>query len=138
MTDVAHYVFDTLKAVVGRMVKPLGGEEGSRAFRLSSPETQTTTNDGDVGWARRPPAQVICPTCGSGVRQADSRQDIDCSHCVATFTHESFPELELDYLLCPVCRSRMEHGQRHPEQFDVPEWATCHQCRYHWEFKHSY
>jgi hypothetical protein len=32
----------------------------------------------------------------------------------------------------------MEHGQRHPQAFDVPEWATCHNCRYHWEFKHSF
>jgi len=32
----------------------------------------------------------------------------------------------------------MVHGQRHPKRFDIPEWATCHACRYHWEFEHSY
>jgi hypothetical protein len=41
-------------------------------------------------------------------------------------------------MTCPVCKSHMQYGQRHPEQFDFPEWATCNNCRYHWEFEHSY
>jgi hypothetical protein len=32
----------------------------------------------------------------------------------------------------------MQYGQRHPQRFDFPEWATCDDCRYHWEFRHSY
>ena len=79
-----------------------------------------------------------CPLCGSDVLQHHARDDIDCPRCVAAFPHEEFAELELRYMVCPVCRSRMQHGQRHPEAFDVPEWATCDECRYHWEFRHSY
>jgi hypothetical protein len=25
---------------------------------------------------------------------------------------------------------------RRPKQYDVPEWATCDACRYHWELEH--
>ena len=112
--------------------------DGPNKFRLSAMDTATTTHDGDDGWAKRPPAVVECPQCESDILQHTVHDDIDCPRCVAEFSHEEFPELELRFLICPVCGDRMEHGQRHPGRFDIPEWATCDSCRYHWEFRHSY
>jgi len=101
-------------------------------------ETATTTYDGDHGWAHRPPATVACPRCETEIPQYNARDTIDCHRCIAEFDYDEFPELELLSMTCPVCESDMEYGRRHPEQFDFPEWATCNNCRYHWEFEHSY
>jgi Zn finger protein HypA/HybF involved in hydrogenase expression len=127
-----------LKRVAVRVIAPLTTTDGPNEFRLSSAETHTTTIEGDTGWTKRPPARLRCPDCTAGIIQANARSPIDCPECAASFPPERFPELELLSMTCPTCRSRMEHGQRHPEAFDVPEWATCHDCRYHWEFKHFY
>jgi hypothetical protein len=137
VTDRLQVVVAGLRRLYDALAEPLRKDEDA-SFRLSSPETHTTTIDGDIGWGSRPPAVLACPRCESDVRQEDSRDDIDCQFCVAERSHEAFPDLELRYLLCPVCGDRLEHGRRHPEAFDVPEWATCHTCRYHWEFSHSY
>jgi uncharacterized protein YbaR (Trm112 family) len=124
---------------VGRAVlEPLRTGDGPNKFRLSSAETATTTHDGDSGWARRPPATVACPRCTGDILQHNARDRIDCPRCVAEFDHEEFPALELRGMICPVCKNDMDYGQRHPDQFDFPEWATCNECRYHWEFRHSY
>jgi Zn finger protein HypA/HybF involved in hydrogenase expression len=128
----------SLRRIVDRIVDPLRADDDLENFRLSIPETHTTTIDGDTGWATRPPAQLRCRQCDSEIRHSDPRDVIDCPRCVAEFDPDEFPDLELLYLECPVCRNRMEHGQRHPDRLDVPEWATCHDCRYHWEFKHSF
>ncbi|WP_276273230.1 hypothetical protein [Haloarcula litorea] len=117
---------------------PLRRGDGPNKFRLSSVDTATTTYEGDTGWAKRPPATVACGQCGSEIFQHSARDDLDCPRCVAEYGPEEFGDLELLHLTCPVCRSRMAQGQRHPEQFDIPEWATCERCRYHWEFEHSY
>ena len=101
-------------------------------------DTATTTYEGDSGWAKRPPATVECGQCGAEIFQHSARDDIDCPRCVAEYGHEEFAELEVRNMICPVCKSNMNYGQRHPDQFDFPEWATCDKCRYHWEFKHSY
>lgn len=121
-----------------RIAGPLRRSDGPNKFRLSAVDTATTTHDGDSGWARRPPATVECPRCGGDIFQHHAFDDIDCPRCVAEFDSEKFPDLTLKRLTCPVCRSEMTHGQRHPETFDIVEWATCDGCRYHWEFKHSY
>lgn len=133
-----YVLFRKLRWLADHLVDPLRVEEGSNQFRLSSPETATTTYDGDVGWAKRPPAVLECPRCGEDVLQHTAGDEIDCPRCVAAFTCEAFPDLRLRYMVCPVCRSRMQHGRRHPAVFDVPEWATCDGCRYHWEFEHWY
>jgi Zn finger protein HypA/HybF involved in hydrogenase expression len=130
--------FSLLKRVVVRIVAPLTTTDGPNEFRLSSHETHTTTIEGDTGWAHRPPARLRCPECSAEIAQSGARSRIDCPDCRATFPPERFPDLELLSLTCPTCRNPMQHGQRHPETFDVPEWATCHNCRYHWEFKHFY
>lgn len=121
-----------------RLVDPLRVDGTPNKFRLSSAETATTTYDGDVGWTKRPSAVLRCPQCRSDVLQHSAGDEIDCPRCVAEFGYEEFGDLELVRLICPVCRSRMQHGQRHPEAFDIPEWTTCDDCRYHWEFRHSY
>jgi len=120
------------------IVKPLKRGEGPNKFRLSSADTATTTYDGDEGWNSRPPAKVRCERCESTILHAHPLDDIDCPRCVAEYDYDEFSRLELLEVTCPVCKSSMQHGQRHPERMDFFEWATCDKCRYHWEFKHSY
>ncbi|MFT4922204.1 MAG: Zn-finger nucleic acid-binding protein [Haloarculaceae archaeon] len=138
LMGVLQSVFD--KAIwMGRcFVSPLKRGEGPNKFRLSSDDTATTTYDGDEGWTSRPPAHLACPRCDAEILQHNAMDEIDCPRCVAEFDHNEFTDLDLLYMTCPVCKSQMKHGQRHPEVFDFPEWATCDNCRYHWEFKHSY
>jgi len=129
---------ETLKTVGKKIVRPLQRGEGPNKFDLSAAQTATTTYDGDVGWNKRPPAVLECPNCESEILQHNARDSIDCPRCVAEFDYDEFGDLELLYMGCPRCKSQMMHGQRHPEKFSIPEWATCDDCRYHWEFKHSY
>lgn len=128
-------VFEKLRRLAHLLIKPLTTDPDVD-LRLSIPETQTTTIDGDVGWSDRPPAVLSCPECDTEIYQHRPTTSIDCPECWRELSHTEFPALELLYMICPVCRDRMEHGRRHPQQFDVPEYATCHNCRYHWEFEH--
>ena len=136
--DNLRVVVQWLRRAAVRVVEPLRADPEKSGFRLSSPETSTTTLDGDVGWSSRPPALLSCAQCGSDVNQHHPHDDIDCRRCIARYDYDEFSELELQHFICPVCGSEMEHGRRHPRVIDVPEWATCHSCRYHWEFKHDY
>lgn len=138
MTGRLTHIISGLKWLVERVIAPLQTSDGPNQFRLSSAETATTTYDGDTGWKKRPPATVKCSRCGDEILQHHAWDDIDCPQCVASFDYDEFTDLELLSMTCPVCNSTMEHGQRHPERIDLPEWATCNDCRYHWEFKHSY
>lgn len=133
-----RWLLAVCRRLAERLIAPLRAGDGPNKFRLSSVETHTTTIDGDTGWAYRPPATVRCPDCTAGILQADSRDAIDCPECRVDLPAERFGDLELLGLTCPICRTPMQHGQRHPEAFDVPEWATCPNCQYHWEFKHFY
>ena len=121
-----------------KVASPLRRGDGPNKFRLSSMDTATTTYEGDSGWAKRPPATVACDRCEAEIFQHNARDDIDCPRCVAEYDAQSFGDLKLLGMTCPVCQSPMAHGRRHPEQFDIPQWATCKRCRYHWEFEHSY
>jgi hypothetical protein len=138
LTSSLTVLFGALKGIGERVISPLRRGEGPNKFDLSAAETATTTYDGDVGWSKRPPAVLQCPRCDSEILQHHPYERIDCPRCVAEFDYGSFGDLDLLYMGCPRCRRRMLHGQRHPEKFDIPEWATCDDCRYHWEFKHSY
>ncbi|MFB6309934.1 MAG: hypothetical protein ABEH64_02000 [Salinirussus sp.] len=138
MSGFGSRVSAVVKRAVELVVAPLRRGEGPNKFDLSSAETATTTYNRSVGWGNRPPATLECPRCESDIRQARAHDAIDCPRCVANYDYEEFGELTLQHLECPVCRARMMHGQRHPERFDIPEWATCNNCRYHWEFQHSY
>lgn len=138
MAGTLRAVVAALARVVDRVVDPLRVGDGPNVFRLSPPDTHTTTLEGDTGWARRPPASLCCPRCGSEIRQSNPRDPIDCPRCVAEFESGEFPRLDLLYMECPVCRNRLRHGRRHPNAIRVPEWATCDRCRYHWEYRHTY
>ncbi|SEH57197.1 hypothetical protein SAMN05192561_10847 [Halopenitus malekzadehii] len=138
VTGALHALLAGLKRVGNRLVAPLRRGEGPNKFRLSSVDTATTTIDGSVGWRNRPPATLACPQCDSEIYQRHAHDTIDCPRCRATFDGNEFDDLELIAFECPVCRTEMRHGTRHPERFGFPEWATCDACRYHWEFRHSY
>jgi rRNA maturation protein Nop10 len=138
MRETFRAIYRGLRSVGATLAEPLRKDPEATGFRLSSPETHTTTIDGGIGWAQRPPARVECPRCGEHILQRDPRDDIDCQFCIEERDYTEFGSLDLAFMICPVCGDRMEHGNRHPDQFDVPEWATCHSCRYHWEYAHSY
>jgi hypothetical protein len=138
VTGPLSTILAAVKWVGKRIIAPLQTGDGPNQFRLSSAETATTTYDGDVGWKKRPPAVLECPRCERQILQHHAWDDIDCPNCVASFDREDFSDLKLVSMTCPVCKNVMQHGQRHPEQVNFPEWATCDDCRYHWEFKHSY
>mgnify|MGYP000285276883 CR=1 FL=1 len=101
---------------------------------------------GDVSTAEKPGVLhrvrlcYYCLGCGDYVVEwrESPGHPIDCPECRIELPAERFSELELLGLTCPICRTPMQHGQRHPEAFDVPEWANCPNCQYHWEFKHFY
>lgn len=131
-------LFGILKKLGHLVVEPLRVDDELENFRLSSPETATTTYEGGVGWHKRPPATLECPECTGEMYQHRSDSTIDCPECWREFSYDEFSELDLLYLTCPRCKHRMNHGRRHPNVFDVPQWATCDNCRYHWEFEHSY
>jgi hypothetical protein len=137
-TDALRWLAAVLRRLAERLIAPLRVDDSPNKFRLSSVETHTTTIEGDTGWAYRPPATLRCPECAEEILQADPRAAIDCPECRVALAPKRFTELELLGLTCPICRTPMQHGQRHPEAFDVPEWATCPNCQYHWEFKHFY
>lgn len=131
-------LFGSVRTVVEAVMRPLRRSDGPNKFDLSAAETATTTYEGDVGWGNRPAAVLECPNCTSDILQHNSHDAIDCPRCVAEYDYDEFADLELLHLGCPRCGSQMMHGQRHPGKFDIPEWATCDECRYHWEYKHAY
>lgn len=127
--SAVKYAFEVL-------AEPLRVDPDAAALRLPVPDAQTTTMVGEVGWGSRPAAVLACPGCGSDVYQHRPTTVIDCPECWREVAPERFPDLELRYLNCPECGDRMRHGRRHPEQFDLPEWASCDTCQYHWELEH--
>lgn len=138
MIDSLKVVAGTLQRLGRAVAAPLKANDELASFTLAIPEAHTTTVEGDTGWGSRPPATLVCPQCSSDIYQHRPREPIDCPRCTGKFPYETFGELELLHLDCPCCGAHMRHGQRHPDVFDVPEWATCDTCHYHWEFKHFY
>lgn len=128
--------YDVLKLVVEKLVDPLRADETITHFTLAIPEAQTTTVDSVQGWENRPPAVLRCSGCGTEIEQRRSRSPIDCTYCYREFSGDEFGELELLAMICPRCDTEMDHGRRHPMLFDIPEWATCPECQYHWDLNH--
>lgn len=128
----------TAQQVVEAVLSPLRRGNGPNKFQLSAMDTATVTNHRAEGWRKRPPATLECRRCSSDIHQHNAYDRIECPRCVAEYAYDEFPDLDLRYLTCPVCDSRMIHGKRHPEQFEIPEWASCANCRFHWEFSHFY
>lgn len=131
-------MIELLKRIAHRLVEPLRADEDIKHFTLAVPDAATTTYEGGVGWPKRPPATVRCPGCGAEIYQHRARHSIDCPNCYREFTPDEFSKFELLSLTCPKCSQEMDHGRRHPSVVEVPEWATCHECRYHWEFTHDF
>ena len=130
----AAAVYRAGKRLFEWLVEPLRADEITQ-FTLSIPEAQTTTVDSVQGWQNRPPAVLRCE-CGSEMYQARSTGEIDCEACWRSFEDGSFSEHELVSMICPRCETGMQHGRRHPHVFDIPEWATCPNCQYHWDLNH--
>jgi len=128
--------YEVLKLVVDKIVDPLREDETITHFTLAIPEAQTTTVDSVQGWENRPPATLRCAGCGTEVPQRRSRSSIDCPYCYREYDADQFGELELLSMVCPRCDTEMDFGRRHPMLFDVPEWATCPDCQYHWDLNH--
>lgn len=131
-------MIDTLKRIIDRLIDPLLADDDIKHFTLAIPEAATTTYEGGVGWPKRPPATVRCPGCDAEIYQHRARNNIDCPNCYREFTPDEFGDFELLYMTCPKCSQKMDHGRRHPSVVDIPEWATCSNCRYHWEFTHDF
>ena len=132
----AAYVYDLCKRGLDRIIDPLRKDESLEHFTLAIPEAQTTTVDSVQGWQRRPPATLACPGCGADMEQQNAIGPISCTNCWREFPSEQFSEYELRSMTCPRCDTEMQWGKRHPQMFDVPEWATCPDCQYHWDLDH--
>jgi DNA-directed RNA polymerase subunit RPC12/RpoP len=131
-------MLEKLKKYAMYLVDPPWEKEGPDNFTLAVPEAHSTFKRGDVGWPKRPPAVVQCPTCSSEFTHEFANDVIDCPNCGFQCQPEAFAEMELRALYCPHCQNRLEHGIRHPKMMDVPEWASCTECQYHWEYQHDY
>lgn len=127
-----------LRRIYRWLVETFTVSEAFVELELAVPDTRTTVIRGDVGWPSRPPARLACPECDAEIHQHRATNAIDCPECWAGYDPSSFAELELLALTCPRCERPMAHGVRHPRVVDVPQWATCEDCGYHWEFAHHY
>lgn len=125
-----------LLRMLERLVEPLRVDETMKNFTLAIPDAQTTTVDSVEGWANRPPAVVRCTGCEAKIPQRRARSDIDCPNCYRVSNPYEFADHELLALYCPRCTTEMDHGIRHPNVLDIPEWATCPDCQYHWDLDH--
>lgn len=134
--SAAATAYRYLKGFYEFLVDPLRIDEDLATFTLSIPDAQTTTVDSVQGWSNRPAAVVVCPGCGAEIPQRQPSHDIDCPNCYRTFKPHDFGDLELRRMTCPRCDCEMYHGIRHPNVFDIPEWATCPECQYHWDLTH--
>jgi len=132
----AAYVYELLRDLLDRIVDPLRADESIEQFTLSIPEAQTTTVDSVQGWGNRPPAVLACPGCEADMHQHNAIGPISCENCFREFPSETFSDHELRGMTCPRCDADMQYGRRHPQMFDIPEWATCPECQYHWDLDH--
>lgn len=134
--SVGSKTYWLLKRLYEYFVGPLRVDNETSSFTLAIPEAQTTTVDSVQGWSNRPAAILRCPGCETQIPQRRPWNTIDCPHCYRTFKSAEFTDLELLGLVCPRCTTEMVHGIRHPNLFDIPEWATCPDCQYHWDLDH--
>ena len=127
---------ESIRAAVGAVIERFQVGDELENFSLAIPDAQTTTVDSVQGWDARPPVIVICPGCDSQIPQRRSDAELDCPGCHRSYSARQIGELELEMMVCPRCGEQMDHGVRHPMLFDVPEWATCPSCQYHWDLDH--
>jgi Zn finger protein HypA/HybF involved in hydrogenase expression len=120
------------------LLNPPWEKEGPDTFTMAVPEAHSTFKRGAVGWAERPPAVVHCPACSTTFTHEFANDYVSCPTCHFECAPDEFAEIELAALICPHCERDLDHGIRHPEMLDVPEWASCTECQYHWEYQHDY
>ncbi len=131
-------MLDRLKTAAMFILDPPWTRDGPETFTMAVPEAHTTFKRGSVGWAKRPPAVVRCSSCRHSFTHEFANDFLDCPNCHMERSPEEFDDLELIALVCPHCQRRLDHGIRHPEMMDVPEFASCTECQYHWEYQHDY
>jgi DNA-directed RNA polymerase subunit RPC12/RpoP len=131
-------MLEKLKRYATFIVDPPWEKEGPENFTLAVPEAHSTFKRGDVGWPNRPPAVIRCPNCPSSFTHEFANDVIDCPDCHSQQPPDEFGEMDLLGLVCPHCQRELDHGTRHPEMLEVPEWASCTTCQYHWEYQHDY
>lgn len=130
-------VFAVLTKALRKIASALSVREEFYSLDLTIPETRTVAIDGDVGWQHRPPAVVACPECATAIEQVHPLDAVDCPECWSAYEPEAFDDLEVLGLVCPRCGGEMDYGIRHPRALDAPQWATCPECQYHWEYGHG-
>ncbi len=128
-------MLDKLRSTMRRV---LGGGSDPHPLTLAVPDARSTFHTGDEGLARRPPATIACPQCGGEFVDRYATDVIRCPTCRFECQPEQFGELDLIAMTCPECGKDLEHGIRHPNLFDSPQWASCPDCQYHWERSHSF
>lgn len=131
-------MFRRVKRWIMFLLDPPWTKDGPENFTLAVPSAHSTFKRGDVGWATRPPAVVTCPVCDDPFTHEFANDIIDCPKCRFESEPAEFGSLELIGLMCPYCETQLDHGFRHPEVMDVPQWAACTDCQYHWEYQHDY
>jgi Zn finger protein HypA/HybF involved in hydrogenase expression len=131
-------MLERLKRWLTFVVDPPWTRDGPENFTLAVSEAHSTFKRGDVGWPSRPPAVVECPSCGRPFIHEFANDFVDCPHCQFGCAPDEFADLELRTLICPHCDEALDHGTRHPGMMEVPEWASCTDCQYHWEYQHDY
>ncbi|MEF8830102.1 MAG: hypothetical protein V5A23_01010 [Halobacteriales archaeon] len=132
----ATRIYRGIRSLADKIIDPLRADEQISHFTLSVPEAQTTTVDSVQGWQLRPPTLLRCPNCDAEIPHHNPLDDIDCPECYRAYDESAYGDLELLAMTCPRCDSEMKYGRRHPQAFDVPEWATCRSCQYHWDLDH--
>lgn len=129
-------MLEKLKKAIRFVVDPPTTRDGPDTLTLAVPNAQSTCKRGADGWAHRPPALVRCPGCSAEFEQEYANDVLRCPTCRFEQSPDGFDEVELIQLTCPHCQAALDHGIRHPNLFDVPQWASCPSCRYHWELNH--
>lgn len=136
--SVAQRVIDVGRRTISFVLWPPWSKHGSKPLTLAVPDARSTFKQGDVGWHRRPPARIRCPRCQTRFTQEYANDVIRCPTCQFERDPAAFDDVQLLALECPECPADLETGIRHPNVFNVPQWAACPECQYHWEFGHDF
>lgn len=125
-----------VKAALRFVIDPPSEPEGPDPLTMAVPDAQSTFKRGAVGWGNRPPATLQCPFCSVQFVHEHALDTIRCPTCHFEESPEGFDDVKLLAMHCPHCSSELDHGIRHPNVFDSPQWAACPNCQYHWEYLH--